>query len=83
MRNRIQRFLRGDGKNRRILTAAAGVLCICLFAVCGFSLARYLLERQALEASALEAKQTVKLRGMMAEWRNEYLIETHPELLQP
>ena len=38
-------------------------------------------ERQALEASALEAKQMEILRGYLAEWKSQYKIETHPELL--
>ena len=39
-------------------------------------------ERRTLEASALEAKQMEKLQEFLAEWKNEYEIETHPELLK-
>ena len=39
-------------------------------------------ERSALEASALEAKQMEKLEGFLAQWKDQYQIETHPELLR-
>ena len=39
-------------------------------------------EHAALEASALQARQMEILRGYLAEWRNQYTIETHPELLR-
>ena len=39
-------------------------------------------ERTALEASALEAKQMEILEGYLDEWRKQYKIETHPELLR-
>ena len=39
-------------------------------------------EQTALEASALEAKQMEILSGFLAEWREQYRIETHPELLK-
>lgn len=38
-------------------------------------------ERKTLNASALEYYQTQELEALMADWRNEYDIETHPELL--
>lgn len=38
-------------------------------------------EWTALQASALENKQMEKLREYLAEWRNQYEIETHPEFL--
>lgn len=38
-------------------------------------------ELTALQASALENKQMEKLREYLAEWRNQYEIETHPEFL--
>ena len=39
-------------------------------------------ELAALEASALEAKQMEKLEGFLAEWKEQYKIETHPEMLR-
>lgn len=38
-------------------------------------------ERSALNASALYYYQTLELEKQMEVWRNEYEIETHPELL--
>ena len=38
-------------------------------------------ERNALNASALYYYQTLELEEQMEDWRNEYEIETHPELL--
>ncbi|MBR2797715.1 MAG: peptidylprolyl isomerase [Clostridia bacterium] len=38
-------------------------------------------ERSALNASALYYYQTLELEKQMEDWRNEYEIETHPELL--
>ena len=38
-------------------------------------------ERKTLNASALEYYQTQELEALMADWRNEYDIETHHELL--
>ena len=38
-------------------------------------------ERAALEASALEAKQMEILGDLLEEWREQYPVETHPELL--
>ena len=38
-------------------------------------------ERKTLNASALEYYQTQELEALMADWRDEYDIETHPELL--
>lgn len=40
-------------------------------------------ERQALEAGALQAKQTKALRLLEEDWKKQYPIETHPELLVP
>ena len=39
-------------------------------------------EMEALQSSALEAKQMKALEGFLAQWKEEYPIETHPELLQ-
>ena len=39
-------------------------------------------EREALKKSALEAKQMEILQGFLAEWREQYKIETYPEMLQ-
>ena len=39
-------------------------------------------EREALKASALEAKQMEILQGFLTEWREQYKIETHPEMLR-
>ena len=39
-------------------------------------------EQTALEASALEAKQMEILSGFLTEWRDQYKIETYPELLR-
>ena len=39
-------------------------------------------ETQALQASALEDKQMKTLEGFLAQWKEKYPIETHPELLQ-
>ena len=39
-------------------------------------------EAEALKKSALEAKQMEILKGYLAEWKGEYEIETHPELLR-
>lgn len=39
-------------------------------------------EQQALEASALEAKQMKILAGYLEQWREQYTIETHPEMLR-
>ena len=38
-------------------------------------------EHEALEASALQARQMEILGEYLAEWKNQYTIETHPELL--
>lgn len=38
-------------------------------------------ERQMLNASALYYYQDLELENMMADWMDEYEIETHPELL--
>lgn len=38
-------------------------------------------ERETLNASALNYYQDQALQALMADWRNEYEIETHPELL--
>ena len=39
-------------------------------------------EREALKASALEAKQMEVLQGFLAQWKEQYKIETHPEMLR-
>ena len=39
-------------------------------------------EHEALEASALQARHMEILGGYLAEWRDQYTIETHPELLR-
>ena len=38
-------------------------------------------EQQALAASALEHKQLNILQGFLEQWKNQYKIETHPEML--
>ncbi len=38
-------------------------------------------ERETLNASALTYYQNLELEALMSDWRNEYEIETHPELL--
>lgn len=38
-------------------------------------------ERETLNASALNYYQNQELEALMVDWRNEYEIETHPELL--
>ena len=39
-------------------------------------------EHEALEASALQARQMEILGEYLAEWKSQYAIETHPELLR-
>ena len=38
-------------------------------------------EQQALQASALEHKQLTILQGFLDQWKGQYKIETHPEML--
>ena len=38
-------------------------------------------EQETLNASALYYYQNQELEALMADWREEYEIETHPELL--
>ncbi len=39
-------------------------------------------ETEALRSSALEAKRMEALKGFLAQWKDQYTIETHPELLR-